>query len=108
MPKRSVIRACSRRAFLRRSTAAVVAGGLLDAREVKPLSRTFAADEPIAKAAQLVPGKDAALLVHNSSRLRLEPRETFNHHQRRRYRTPSAPIEKGTEFVYDFDNSDAN
>jgi len=56
----------------------------------------------------VTPGYYGTMHVKWLSRLRLEPRETFNHHQRRRYRTPITPIEPGTDFVYDFDNSEAN
>jgi DMSO/TMAO reductase YedYZ molybdopterin-dependent catalytic subunit len=56
----------------------------------------------------VTPGYYGTMHVKWLSRLRLEPRETFNHHQRRRYRTPNVPIEPGAEFIYDFDNSEAN
>jgi sulfite oxidase len=56
----------------------------------------------------VTPGYYGTMHVKWLSRLRLEPRETFNHHQRRRYRTPTATIKPGTDFVYDFENSEAN
>ncbi|HUY35171.1 MAG TPA: sulfite oxidase [Pirellulales bacterium] len=56
----------------------------------------------------VTPGYYGTMHIKWLSRLRFEPRETFNHHQRRRYRTPSTPIEPGSDFVYDFDNSDPN
>lgn len=56
----------------------------------------------------VTPGYYGTMQIKWLSRLRLEKRETYNHHQRRRYRTPRMPIEPGNEFLYDFDNSDAN
>lgn len=56
----------------------------------------------------VTPGYYGTMQVKWLSRLRFESRETFNHHQRRRYRTPREPIAPGSDFVYDFDNSDAN
>lgn len=56
----------------------------------------------------VTPGYYGTMQIKWLSRLRLETRETFNHHQRRRYRTPRQPVEPGSEFAYDFDNSDAN
>lgn len=56
----------------------------------------------------VMPGYYGTMNVKWASRLRLETRETFNHHQRRRYRTPFDPIKPGSEFVYDFNTSDPN
>ena len=56
----------------------------------------------------VTPGYYGTMHVKWLSRLRLETRETYNHHQRRRYRTPRDPIEPGSRFDYDFNNSDAN
>ena len=56
----------------------------------------------------VTPGYYGTMQIKWLSRLRLETRETYNHHQRRRYRTPREPIVPGSEFAYDFDNSDAN
>lgn len=56
----------------------------------------------------VTPGYYGTMQIKWLGRLRLETRETFNHHQRRRYRTPREPIEPGSDFTYDFDNSDAN
>ncbi|HJT30873.1 MAG TPA: sulfite oxidase, partial [Pirellulales bacterium] len=56
----------------------------------------------------VTPGYYGTMQIKWLSRLRFESRETFNHHQRRRYRTPREPIAPGSDFVYDFDNSDAN
>lgn len=56
----------------------------------------------------VTPGYYGTMQVKWLTRLRFESRETFNHHQRRRYRTPREPIAPGSEFNYDFDNSDAN
>jgi DMSO/TMAO reductase YedYZ molybdopterin-dependent catalytic subunit len=56
----------------------------------------------------VTPGYFGTMHIKWLSRLRLETRETYNHHQRRRYRTPHEPIEPGSDFTYDFDNSDAN
>ncbi|HQU47279.1 MAG TPA: sulfite oxidase [Pirellulales bacterium] len=56
----------------------------------------------------VTPGYYGTMHVKWLSRLRLETRETYNHHQRRRYRAPRTPIEPGSNFNYDFDNSDAN
>lgn len=56
----------------------------------------------------VTPGYYGTMHVKWLSRLRLETRETYNHHQRRRYRTPRDPIEPGSKFDYDFDNSDPN
>lgn len=56
----------------------------------------------------VTPGYYGTMHVKWLSRLRIETRETFNHHQRRRYRTPRDPIKPGSEFEYDFGNSDAN
>ena len=56
----------------------------------------------------VTPGYYGTMQIKWLSRLRLETRETFNHHQRRRYRTPHEPIAPGSDFTYDFDNSDAN
>lgn len=56
----------------------------------------------------VTPGYYGTMHVKWLSRLRLETRETYNHHQRRRYRTPRDKIEPGSGFDYDFDNSDAN
>jgi sulfite oxidase len=56
----------------------------------------------------VTPGYYGTMQIKWLSRLRLETRETFNHHQRRRYRTPREPIKPGSDFGYDFDNSDAN
>jgi DMSO/TMAO reductase YedYZ molybdopterin-dependent catalytic subunit len=55
-----------------------------------------------------MPGYYGTMSIKWLTRLRLEDRETFNHHQRRRYRTPSEPIKPGSPFEYDFGNSDAN
>ena len=56
----------------------------------------------------VTPGYYGTMQIKWLSRLRFESRETYNHHQRRRYRTPREPIAPGSDFVYDFDNSDAN
>ncbi|MGH7193631.1 MAG: sulfite oxidase, partial [Candidatus Saccharimonadales bacterium] len=56
----------------------------------------------------VTPGYYGTMQLKWLSRLRFESRETFNHHQRRRYRTPREPIAPGSDFTYDFDNSDAN
>jgi sulfite oxidase len=56
----------------------------------------------------ITPGYYGTMQIKWLSRLRLETRETFNHHQRRRYRTPREPIAPGSDFNYDFDNSDPN
>jgi DMSO/TMAO reductase YedYZ molybdopterin-dependent catalytic subunit len=56
----------------------------------------------------VTPGYYGTMQLKWLGRLRLETRETFNHHQRRRYRTPREPIKPGSDFSYDFDNSDAN
>lgn len=56
----------------------------------------------------VTPGYYGTMHLKWLTRLRLEPRETFNHHQRRRYRTPLEPIKPGSDFVYDFDNSEPN
>ncbi|HEX7449256.1 MAG TPA: sulfite oxidase [Pirellulales bacterium] len=56
----------------------------------------------------VTPGYYGTMQVKWLTRLRFESRETFNHHQRRRYRTPREPIAPGSEFAYDFDNSDSN
>jgi sulfite oxidase len=56
----------------------------------------------------VTPGYYGTMQIKWLARLRLESRETYNHHQRRRYRTPHRPIEPGSEFIYDFGNSDAN
>ncbi len=56
----------------------------------------------------VTPGYYGTMQVKWLTRLRFESRETFNHHQRRRYRTPHEPIAPGSDFTYDFDNSDAN
>lgn len=56
----------------------------------------------------VMPGYYGTMSMKWLTRLRLETRETFNHHQRRRYRTPSEPIKPGSHFEYDFDNSEAN
>jgi len=56
----------------------------------------------------VTPGYYGTMQLKWLGRLRLETRETFNHHQRRRYRTPREPIKPGSDFTYDFDNSDAN
>lgn len=55
-----------------------------------------------------MPGYYGTMSMKWLTRLRLEDRETFNHHQRRRYRTPSEPIKPGSPFEYDFNTSDAN
>ncbi|HUY92378.1 MAG TPA: sulfite oxidase [Pirellulales bacterium] len=56
----------------------------------------------------VMPGYYGTMSMKWLTRLRLDDRETFNHHQRRRYRTPTEPIKPGSPFKYDFDNSDAN
>lgn len=56
----------------------------------------------------ITPGYYGTMQVKWLTRLRLETRETFNHHQRRRYRTPRTPIKPGSDFTYDFDTGDAN
>ncbi|HVX09930.1 MAG TPA: sulfite oxidase [Pirellulales bacterium] len=56
----------------------------------------------------VTPGYYGTMQLKWLSRLRLETRETFNHHQRRRYRTPRSPIKAGSEFNYDFDTSEPN
>ncbi|HWB08421.1 MAG TPA: sulfite oxidase [Pirellulales bacterium] len=56
----------------------------------------------------VTPGYYGTMQLKWLGRLRLETRETFNHHQRRRYRTPHEPIRPGSDFAYDFGNSDAN
>ncbi|HVW39458.1 MAG TPA: sulfite oxidase [Pirellulales bacterium] len=55
-----------------------------------------------------MPGYYGTMSMKWLTRLRLEDRETFNHHQRRRYRTPLAPIKPGSPFEYDFSTSEAN
>lgn len=55
-----------------------------------------------------MPGYYGTMSMKWLTRLRLEDRETFNHHQRRRYRSPSEPIKPGSPFEYDFNTSDAN
>lgn len=55
-----------------------------------------------------MPGYYGTMSMKWLSRLRLDDRETYNHHQRRRYRSPSEPIKPGSPFEYDFNNSDAN
>lgn len=56
----------------------------------------------------VTPGYYGTMQVKWLTRLRFESRETFNHHQRRRYRTPRDIIAPGSDFSYDFDNSDSN
>lgn len=55
-----------------------------------------------------MPGYYGTMSMKWLTRLRLEDRETFNHHQRRRYRTPLEPIKPGSPFEYDFSTSEAN
>lgn len=56
----------------------------------------------------VTPGYYGTMQVKWLTRLRFDTRETFNHHQRRRYRNPRMPLTPGSDFTYDFDNSDAN
>lgn len=56
----------------------------------------------------VTPGYYGTMHIKWLGRLRLEPRETLNHHQVRRYRTPLAPIEPGSDFAYGLDNSEPN
>jgi DMSO/TMAO reductase YedYZ molybdopterin-dependent catalytic subunit len=56
----------------------------------------------------VTPGYYGTMHVKWLTRLRLEPRETVNHHQVKRYRTPLRPIEPGCEFDYGFTNSEPN
>ena len=56
----------------------------------------------------ITPGYYGTMNVKWLSRLRLEEQETVNHHQVKRYRTPLAPIEPGSEFEYGLENSEPN
>lgn len=56
----------------------------------------------------VTPGYYGTMHVKWLSRLRLEPCETFNHHQVHRYRTPLEPIRPGSEFKYSLHNSEPN
>jgi sulfite oxidase len=56
----------------------------------------------------ITPGYYATMNIKWLSRLRLEPQETFNHHQVRRYRTPRRPITPGATFTYNLQNSEPN
>lgn len=56
----------------------------------------------------VTPGFYGTMHVKWLSRLRIEDRETFNHHQVRRYRTPLVPLEPGSKFISDLDNSEPN
>jgi sulfite oxidase len=56
----------------------------------------------------VTPGYYGTMNIKWLSRLRLEPCETFNHHQVHRYRTPHVPIPPGSEFKYSLQNSEPN
>lgn len=56
----------------------------------------------------VTPGYYGTMHVKWLSRLRLEEQETVNHHQVKRYRTPLKPIEPGSAFDYNLDNSEPN
>lgn len=56
----------------------------------------------------VTPGYYGTMHVKWLTRLRLEERETVNHHQVKRYRTPLRPIEPGSEFDYGLENSEPN
>ena len=64
-------RACSRRAFLKRSAATVASVGLFGQWHEGVLTAA-GADEAMLDAARLVPGKDRTLLVHNAKTLEIE------------------------------------
>ena len=56
----------------------------------------------------ITPGYYGTMNVKWLSRLRFEDSESTNRHHRERYRTPLTPIEPGSEFSYNLDNSEAN
>lgn len=56
----------------------------------------------------VMPGYYGTMQVKWLTRLRLDPQETVNHHQVKRYRTPREPVEPGADFEYSLGNSDAN
>ena len=56
----------------------------------------------------VTPGYYGTMHVKWLSRLRFEGRETVNHHQVKRYRTPLKPIEPGSQFDYGLENSEPN
>ena len=56
----------------------------------------------------VTPGYYGTMHVKWLSRLRLDPQESVNHHQSKRYRTPRELIQPGGAFDYRIDNSDAH
>jgi DMSO/TMAO reductase YedYZ molybdopterin-dependent catalytic subunit len=56
----------------------------------------------------ITPGYYGTMQVKWLSRIRLEAEETANHHQVKRYRTPLRPIEPGSKFDYNQENSEPN
>lgn len=56
----------------------------------------------------VTPGYYGTMHVKWLTRLRLEARESVNHHQVKRYRTPREPLKPGSTFDYGFHNSDPN
>jgi DMSO/TMAO reductase YedYZ molybdopterin-dependent catalytic subunit len=56
----------------------------------------------------ITPGYYATMNVKWLTRLRLEARETTNHNQLKRYRTPREPLAPGGHYNYTLDNSDPN
>jgi DMSO/TMAO reductase YedYZ molybdopterin-dependent catalytic subunit len=56
----------------------------------------------------VTPGYYGTMHVKWLTRLRLEARESVNHHQVKRYRTPREPLKPGSAFDYGFHNSDPN
>ncbi|MEX2121544.1 MAG: sulfite oxidase [Pirellulales bacterium] len=56
----------------------------------------------------VTPGYYGTMNIKWLHRLRFEARETHNHHQVRRYRTPLVPIAPGSPFEYGLANSEPN
>lgn len=56
----------------------------------------------------VTPGYYGTMNVKWVNRLRIEDRETYNHHQVHRYRTPKRQIAPGSKFTYDLANSEPN